>query len=144
MPIPPPEHRIAFARQPEGHPVALYTQGVDRKATHDIPTDGAPSPAPASACRCRRCSAGARRVLSLLLVLVLLAGPLLTKDWCVSHAERLEVLGLDGEWLQVRTKDGLVGLVKRTNVVYRGGRGGGGGRGGRGGGRGGVCIQDHT
>ena len=78
-------------------------------------------------------------VLSLLLVLVLLAGPLLTKDWCVSHAERLEVLGLDGEWLQVRTKDGLVGWVKRTNVVYRGERGGGGGRGGRGGGRGGTA-----
>ena len=49
MSIPPPERRIAFAQQPEGHPVALYTQGVDRKATHDIPTDGAPSPC---ACVC--------------------------------------------------------------------------------------------
>lgn len=46
-------------------------------------------------------------------------------------AAPLEVLAPpDGDWLRVRTRDGLEGWVKRKNVYYREGAGGGG-RGGR-------------
>ena len=33
--------------------------------------------------------------------------------------ERLEVLAQDGEWLEIRTRNGLQCWVKRKNVVYR-------------------------
>ena len=98
-----PERRIAFARQPEGWPVALYTEGRDRKATHEIPTDGERAPATPLVCFvssvpvCRGCASDTR----------------------LRATGRLEVLAQDGEWLEVRTGDRRRGWVKRKNVVYR-------------------------
>ncbi len=97
-----PERRIAFARQPEGWPVALYTEGRHRKATHEIPTDGECAPATPLVCFvssvpvCRGCASDIR----------------------LRATERLEVLAQDGEWLEVCTRAGLRGWVKRKNVVY--------------------------
>ena len=52
-------------------------------------------------------------------------------DMKLRVAAPLEVLAPpDGDWLRVRTRDGLEGWVKRKNVYYREGAGGGG-RGGR-------------
>ena len=85
--------------------MALYTEGRDREATHEIPTDGKRTPT------------------TPLLVVVesvsVSCGCASDTRLLLRAAERLEVLAQDGEWLEVRTRNGLRGWAKRKNVVYR-------------------------